>query len=139
MSPYVWLVIAAVMAVVEVVSLSLITVWFVAGGLVAFAVGFAGGGLLAQAIAFLAVSLVCLLLFRPLALKHRKLGESHESTPVGQGARVVEAISADEPGRVETPDHMTWVALSANGEPLEVGARVRVTGQDSIKLIVERI
>ena len=138
MSPYVWLVIAAVMAVVEVVSLSLITVWFVVGGLVAFAVGFAGGDLFVQAIVFVAVSLVCLLLFRPLALKHRKLGESHESTPVGQTARVVEAISAGEPGRVETPDHMTWVALTATGEPLEVGAHVRVTGQDSIKLIVER-
>lgn len=139
MSPYVWLAIAAVMAVIEVVSLSLITVWFVVGGLVAFVVGFAGGELVVQAIAFLVVSLACLLLFRPLALKHRALGEANESTPVGQSARVVEPIAASAPGRVETPDRMTWVALSSTGEPLEVGADVRVIGQDSIKLIVERI
>ena len=35
MSPFVWLGVAAVMGVVEIVSLSLITMWFVVGALVA--------------------------------------------------------------------------------------------------------
>jgi len=140
MNPYVWLIIAAVMAVVEIASLSLITIWFVAGGIAAFLAGFLGADLTVQIIVFLVVSLACLALFRPLAMKHRAIGESHESTPVGQEAVVVEAISG-EPGvgRVETADHMTWAALSADGLPIEEGARVRVIDQKSIKLVVERI
>ena len=140
MNPYVWLIIAAVMAVVEIASLSLITIWFVAGGIAAFLAGFFGADLTVQIVVFLVVSVACLALFRPLAMKHRAIGESHESTPVGQEAVVVEAISG-EPGvgRVETADHMTWAALSADGVPIEEGARVRVIDQKSIKLVVERI
>ena len=140
MGPYVWLIIAAVMAVVEIVSLSLITIWFVAGGIAAFLAGFFGADLAVQIVVFLVVSFACLALFRPLAMKHRAIGESHESTPVGQEAVVVEAISGEPgAGRVETADHMTWAALSADSSPIEKGARVRVVDQKSVRLIVERI
>ena len=138
MSPYWWLGIAAVMAVVEAVSLSFITIWFVVGALCAFAASFFGASLTVQIVVFLAVSLACVALLRPLALKHRKIGESHEATPVGQSAIVVERIDGDgRSGRVETPDHMTWAALSAGGAPIEVGTRVAVVGQRSVKLVVE--
>ena len=110
MSPYVWLIIAAVMAVVEIVSLSLITIWFVAGGIAAFLAGFFGADLAVQIVVFLVVSVV------------------------------VEAISGEPgAGRVETADHMTWAALSADSSPIEKGARVRVVDQKSVRLIVERI
>ncbi|MBO4352205.1 MAG: NfeD family protein [Eggerthellaceae bacterium] len=140
MTPYAWLAVAAAMAIVEIVSLSLITIWFVAGGLAAFLAGFFGADLTIQIIVFLVVSFACLALFRPLAMKHRAIGESHESTPVGQEAVVVEPISG-EPGvgRVETADHMTWAALSADGSPIELGARVRIVDQKSVRLVVERI
>ena len=140
MNPYIWLGIALVMAVVEMLSMSLITIWFVVGGLVAFLAGFLGADLTVQIVVFLVASFACLALFRPLILKHRAIGESHESSPIGQGAVVVEAIGGElGTGRVETADHMTWVALSADGSPVEVGARVRVIDQQSIKLIVERV
>ena len=140
MSPYVWLGVAVAMAVIEAVSLSLITIWFVVGGIAAFIAGFLGADLTVQIIVFLVVSLACLALFRPLAMKHRKLGASHESTPVGQRAVVVEPIDGTPgAGRVETSDHMTWAALSADGSPIEAGRTVRVVDQKSVKLVVEVI
>ena len=140
MSPYVWLGIAVVMAIVEMVSLSLITIWFVVGGLVAFLAGFLGADLTVQIVVFLVASFACLQLFRPLILKHRAIGESHESSPVGQDAVVVMAIGGElGTGRIETSDHMTWTALSADGQPIEEGARVRIIDQKSIKLVVERV
>ena len=42
MSPFVWLAIAAIAAIVEVFSWGLFTMWFVIGGLLAFVVGFLG-------------------------------------------------------------------------------------------------
>ena len=141
MEPYLWWLIVAVVAViVEAVSFSLITVWFVIGALMSFAIAFFGGPLWLQLVAFLVVSLACLLGLRPLALKYRERGQGFEATPVGQHAVVVEAIGGGkQSGRIETGDRMTWTALSSTGEPLEVGAHVRVVSQESIKLIVERV
>ena len=42
-------------------------------------------------------------------------------------------------GRVETPDRVSWTALSADGSIIGVGEQVRITDQKSIKLYVERI
>ena len=111
MSPFVWLAIAAIAAIVEVFSWGLFTMWFVIGGLLAFVVGFLGGPLWLQIVVFLVVSVACLLLLRPLILKHRKQGEEFEATPVGGTAVVVERIdNGAHVGRVETSDHMTWAA-----------------------------
>ena len=140
MNPFWWLGIAAVMAVIEAVSLGFITVWFVVGALCAFVASFLGADLTLQIIVFLVVSLVCLALLRPFALKHRRMGELHEPTPVGLYAKVVERIDNDAlAGRVETPDHMTWAALSADGAPIEEGAKVQVVDQQSIKLVVKKV
>lgn len=139
MNPYWWLAIAAVLAVIEILSQSLITVWFFVGGIAAFVAAMLGADLLVQVIVFLAVSLVCLAALRPLIMKHRKIGESHEPTLVGASAIVVERVDAQaQTGRVETPDHMTWMALPDDGEPIDVGERVRVIDQRSIKLVVRR-
>ena len=138
MSPFWWLGIAVVMAVIELALQGFITIRFVVGGLAAFAAGFFGADQAVQIIIFLVVSLACLALLRPMIMKHRRMGEVHESTPVGMYAIVVERIDPNaQTGRVETPDRMTWAALSADGLPIETGMRVLVVEQRSIKLVVE--
>lgn len=139
-SPFLWLAVAALAALIEALSLGLVTMWFVVGALAAFVVAFFGGPLWMQLVTFLVVSIACLILLRPVILKYRKRGEEHEATPVGTNAIVIEQIDAAAlTGRVETPDHMTWAAISADSSIIETGARVRVVGQESIKLVVERI
>lgn len=140
MSPYWWLAIAAVMAVIELASQSLITVWFVFGAIVAFVAGMLGASLVVQIVIFLVVSLASLALLRPFILKHRRMGEIHEPTEIGRYAIVVERVDPlAQTGRVETDDHMTWAALSADEAPIEVGTRVQVVEQRSIRLVVKRI
>lgn len=140
MNPYIWLIIAGVAAAIEAVTTGLFTMWFVIGALVAFVVQFFGGPLWLQLVMFLAVSLACLVLLRPLIMKHRAQGKEFESTPIGSIAVVIERIdTAAMTGRVETPNHMTWAALSSDGSDIEEGANVRVVDNKSIKLIVERI
>lgn len=139
-SPYLWLGVAALAAIIEAVSFGMITMWFVIGALVAFCVAFAGGPLWLQMIVFLVVSIACLVLLRPVILKYRARGKEHEPTPVGLNAVVVEEIdNAAMRGRVETPDHMTWAAVSSDDSVIDVGARVRVVDQKSVKLVVERV
>ncbi len=136
----VWLIVAGVMAAVEALSLGLITVWFVMGALAAFLAVLAGASLAIQIGVFLVVSLLCLALLRPLALKHRNTGPSAEPTLVGATAQVIDPIdNQSQTGRVQTPGHMSWAARSADGSNIPAGATVRVVGQESIKLIVERM
>ncbi len=139
MSPFVWLAVAAVMVVVEVVSLGLITMWFVVGALIAFAANLLGADPLVQIVVFLVVSVLCLVVLRPVFVKYRDRGKKEEPTVVGCIAVVREAIDNDRlVGRVETPDHMTWAARSADGRPIASGENVVVVGRESVKLIVER-
>ena len=140
MDTLIWLGVAALMAVIGIVSLTLITVWFVIGGLAAFVAALLGADIGIQTALFIIVSVASLVLFRPLALKHRNIGEKLESTPVGSYAVVIEDIENDAlTGRVETPDHMTWAAVSSDGSHIFSGEKVLVTGNKSIKLVVERI
>lgn len=139
MSPFVWLAVAVIMAVVEIVSLSLITAWFVVGALVSFVANLLGADVVVQMVVFLVVSLLCLIFLRPVFMKYRKSGEAHEPTLVGQTALVCEEIDNERlVGRVETSNRMTWVARSADGSVISVGETVVVVDRESVKLIVER-
>lgn len=139
MSPFIWLAVAAIMAVVEVVSLGLITMWFVIGALIAFVANLLGLDIFVQVIVFLVVSVLCLIVLRPVFVKYRDRGKQEEPTVIGQIGIVCEAIDNDRlVGRIETPNHMTWAALSADGLPIAQGENVVVVGQESVKLIVER-
>ena len=139
MSPFVWLGVAAVMGVVEIVSLGLITMWFVVGALVAFVASLLGADLVVQLVVFLVVSVACLVGLRPVFVKYRDRGKQEEPTHVGQTAVVVEDVDNEGlTGRVETDNRMTWAARSADGAFIPQGAVVRIVGQESVKLIVER-
>lgn len=135
-----WIVVAVIMGVVEAASCSFISLWFVVGAIGAFVAALLGGDMLVQLVVFLIVSVVCLLAFRPLVLKNRERGKKAEPTVVGQMAIVCEAIDPDRlTGRVETEDHMTWAARSADGSPIPAGENVRIVAQESVKLFVKRM
>ena len=139
MSPFIWLAVDADMAVAEVASFGLITMWFVIGALVAVAANLLGVDLLAQIVVFLVVSVVCLVALRPVFVKYRDRGKLEEPTHVGQTAIVVEDVNNEGlTGRVETDNRLTWAARSADGSFIPAGDVVRIVGQESVKLIVER-
>ena len=83
--------------------------------------------------------MACLVGLRPVFVKYRDRGKLEEPTHVGQTAVVVEGVDNDGmTGRVETDNRMTWAARSADGLPIPAGEVVRIVGQESVKLIVER-
>ena len=107
--------------------------------LAAFAANLLGADLLVQIVVFLVVSVVCLVALRPVFVKYRDRGKQEEPTHVGQTAVVVEDVDNEGlTGRVETDNRMTWAARSADGSFIPQGAVVRIVGQESVKLIVER-
>lgn len=57
----IWLILLAVLLVIEIITLGLTTIWFAGGALVAFLVSIVGGPLWLQILLFIAVSVVLLI------------------------------------------------------------------------------
>ncbi len=135
-----WLGIAAVMALIEAFSLGLFTLWFVVGALAAFLASLLGASIPVQVVVFLVVSVLCLVLLRPVIVKNRKRGKAEEASVIGKTGKVVEDIDAGKmSGRVELSDRVSWMARSADGSEIGQGQAVRVVDRESITLIVEAI
>ena len=135
----VWLATALIMAIVEAITTSLVTVWFVIGAIAAFIGSLFQAPLWLQLVLFLMVSIIALIAFRPLAIKTRTSKKAKEPSIVGTEALVSEPLSADGmSGRVRTPDGITWAAKTADGTALPLGTPVLVGAQESVWLTVER-
>lgn len=98
----VWLIIAAVLGAVEIVTVTLAFGLVAVGALMAAIAGAAGGGLAVQFGAFVVASAVGLGVARPLAMRHVRqppLLRTGTAALVGRTAVVVEEVSA-QGGRV---------------------------------------
>jgi len=98
----VWLVLAAVLGVAEIMTTTLAFGLIAVGAVAAGVVGVAGGGLPFQLIAFGVASAAGLGVVRPIAVRHIKqppLLRTGTSALVGRSAKVVEEIT-DDGGKV---------------------------------------
>jgi membrane protein implicated in regulation of membrane protease activity len=98
----IWLIVAAVLGTVEIVTVTLAFGLVAAGALVAAIAGAAGGGLPVQFGAFVVASALGLGVARPIAMRHVRqppLLRTGAAALVGRSAIVVEEVSA-QGGRV---------------------------------------
>ena len=135
----IWLVVLAILLVIEFLTLGLTTVWFAGGALVAFLVSLAGGPLWLQLLLFIAVSVVLLLFTRPLAVKYlnKDVQKTNVDSIPGQKGIVTATIDNLKAEGQVTIQGMEWTARAKNGNTLEKGKVVRVTAVEGVKLIVE--
>jgi membrane protein implicated in regulation of membrane protease activity len=124
----VWLIIAVLFAVGEVLTMGFFLAPFAVGALVAALVAALGGGFVTAGIAFLAVSTAAFLGVRPIARRHMKLPaqlRTGTAALVGKTGTVVETISADA-GCVRI-DGEVWTARPYDDDQTyEPGQRVHV-------------
>lgn len=135
----IWLVVLAILLVIEFLTLGLTTVWFAGGALVAFLVFLAGGPLWLQLLLFIAVSVVLLLFTRPLAVKYlnKDVQKTNVDSIPGQKGIVTATIDNLKAEGQVTIQGMEWTARAKNGNTIEKGKVVRVTAVEGVKLIVE--
>ncbi len=135
----IWLVVLAILLVIEFLTLGLTTVWFAGGALVAFLLSLAGGPLWLQLLLFIAVSVVLLLFTRPLAVKYlnKDVQKTNVDSIPGQKGIVTATIDNLKAEGQVTIQGMEWTARAKNGNTIEKGKVVRVTAVEGVKLIVE--
>ncbi len=124
----VWLIIAAVLGIGEVLTTSFFLAPFAGGALIAAALSAIGAGTVISLAGFLVVSLVLLAALRPIARRHlRSPGQLRTGTAalVGRSATVVERIAQDA-GSVRLEGEV-WTARPYDEDAVfEVGTRVEV-------------
>ena len=127
---YIWLALAVILAMIEMSTTSLVSIWFVMGSLFAFGVSFITDSVITQMVVFIVVSATALAFTRPLVKKHihKETVPTNADMIIGKTALVTQAITVDNKGRV-TVDGQSWLAQA--DVPLAVGDHViveKITG-----------
>jgi len=124
-----WIVLAVVFAIGEMLTLGFFLAPFAGGALVAAPVAALGAGQVAAGIVFLVVSLLLFWVVRPIARAHRRTPpalRTGTAALVGREAMVLERIANDEAVGVVKIDGEVWTARAYGDEVIEPGARVHV-------------
>lgn len=138
----VWLIIAAVLVIVELLTNTFAAFCLVGGCLIAMTAALFGLGMEAQLAGAAAGTVIAFIAFAPLIKKHREAARhNHEPSNmdalIGRTATTAEAIPGNGIGRARI-DGDNWQVRTADGSGIEKGVQIRVTGYDSIILTVER-
>lgn len=136
-----WIIIAAISFIVELASVGLVSLWFVAGALVALLVAELNGAIWLQWILFIVVSCVGLLVFRSIWLKKMKprLSPTNLEMLIGMEVFVTETIdSKTGTGEVKINGQL-WTAKALNVDKIEKGEKVSIINREGNTVIVELI
>ena len=138
MAAIVWLVLMVVFLAAEASTVSMVSLWFAAGALIALLTALAGGPAWLQTLLFLVVSAGLLLALRPLVKKYLspKLTATNVDSVVGTTGLVTAAIdNVSAVGQVKL-GAMEWTARSTSGQPIPAGTLVKVDRIEGVKAFV---
>lgn len=137
-----WLLLAALFIVLEIISLGLTTIWFAGGAFAAALAGLAGVSLSIQVALFLVVSIILLVLTRPIAVRYldSKTQKTNSEALIGQKAIVLQTINnLTAEGQVKV-NGMEWTARAKTDETIiPEGEVVTILEIQGVKLIVEPV
>ena len=138
MDKIIWLVLLIAFIFVEAATVSVVSLWFAAGALVALIAAMLGGQIWLQILLFFLVSAAMLLGLRPWLKKHfdPKRTPTNVDAVIGMEGLVtadidnIHAVGQVKLGAVE------WSARSTDGQPIQVGTRIRVDRIEGVKVFV---
>ncbi len=139
MMTIVWTAAIIIFGIVEAATAGLVSIWFVAGALVALVSAFVGAVLWLQVALFLVVSAVALAMTRPLLHKitTADVVPTNADRVLGEIAKVTETIDNENSTGAVYADGKTWTARSADGTVIPVGSRVHIETMQGVKLLVK--
>ena len=141
MQAYYWLILFAVLLAIEIFTMGLTTIWFAGGALIAFVAALLGANVYVQQVLWLLVSIVLLVLTRPIAKKYIYKRQEHTNADrlIGQEAVVCEQINNLEATGKVMLNGIEWTARSADpAVTIEKGSVIHVLRIEGVKVIVEK-
>ena len=135
---FVWLGLVILFLIAEGATVSLVSLWFAAGAVVAMFAALLGAGIWLQTGLFLVVSGALLLMLRPIVRRYLvpKITPTNVDSLVGSTGLVTEAIdNVTASGQVKL-GAMEWTARSTTGENIPHGTLIRVDRIEGVKVYV---
>lgn len=134
-----WLIVAGISLLLELVTKSMVSVWFIGGALAAVVIALLGLAPYYQILMFIAVSLLLFGYFKNWAQTHILSPDSKYPTNadrlIGQVGKVTQTIRPFEGGRAEIAG-MDWKAIGNHNETIPVGTEVKIVKISGVKLEV---
>lgn len=131
----IWLIIIFILIIAEVSTINLVSIWFIASGIVSLILSFIIDNFYIQFAVFVVLGIILLLTTRKLLEKYIKPNNEKTNLDriIGAVAIVTEPIKKNVVGEVKV-DGKRWSAIS--NKKLEIGEEVIVEKIDGVKLIV---
>ena len=131
---WIWLGVIIVTAIIELVTIDLVSIWFTLGGigaLIAYALGL---NQTIQIIIFIILSVICIGISRPLAKKYLRTQtvSTNYDRVIGQHGLVLKRIDANTRGEVK-------VLSSVDNSTLEEGDYCEILAVEGAHLVVKKI
>ena len=132
-----WFIAFLVLLFIELMTVNLVTIWFAIGAVAAIITTIFTDSILIQSIVFIVVSVIALLITKPLIKKFKKfeVEPTNSDRVIGKVGEVTQKIGRNKYGEVKVYGN-TWTASSK--QVINVGERVKVLSIDGVKLVVEK-
>ena len=138
MNTILWLGLVILFLIVEAATVTMVSLWFAGGALVALSIAALDGSVVLQLIACALVSTVLLALLRPIARKHftPKLTRTNVDSIIGTEGYVTGDIDNVAATGTVKLGAMEWTARSVTGEKISTGTLVKVEKIEGVKAFV---
>jgi membrane protein implicated in regulation of membrane protease activity len=136
-----WLVVFLVLLIIEIFTLGLTTIWFALGAIGAFVSTLFHAEIIVQVVIFFVVSVVSLIVTRPIALKYfsNNTVKTNVEEIIGKQAIITESIlDGNNNGKAKLNGEM-WIARSEDGSYIQADETVEIVAVEGVKLIVKKI
>ena len=132
-----WLILVIILSVIEIATVSLVSIWFVASGIVVMILSFFIHDIALQSTIFALLGILLLLVTRPIVakLKSKDNAKTNLDRIIGEEAIVTEDITKNSVGEVKV-EGKRWSAISKS--KCLKGDIVKVLKIDGVKLIVKK-
>ena len=132
-----WIIVIIALAFLEIVTIGLVSIWFIASAIVSLILSFFIDSFYIQFAVFVVLGIILLITTRPILTKliNPKKNKTNLDRVIGMTGIVTEEIKKSIVGEVKV-DGKKWSAIAK--EKIDVGEEVIIKDIDGVKLIVEK-
>ena len=138
-SSIIWLIIFLITLIIEGLTVGLVSIWFSIGSIGAFITTYFTDSIIIQLVVFVFVSLISLLVTRPISKKFlvKEKVNTNCNALIGEIGIVKEDISKTKVGTIKVKGQI-WSALNSDKGIIKKDSEVEVLSIEGVKLIVRK-
>lgn len=136
----IWLAVIVVAIVIEIITIDLVSIWFVVGSIVALLAYLLNANIIIQISLFIIVTLLCAIIIRPITKKYMRgnIEKTNFDRVIGKHGLVTRTITADNKGEVKVMSTL-WLATSIDNNTINQGDYCEILAVEGAHLVVRKL